>query len=122
MDYYTVGKYNISHICYLTYPCQHNVTNNETGETTLMDGANIMCMLQKDNLSHSHFDMYAELVRKRHNPTEKELSQKMERQQLIQTRMEQQQKEKEEREFLTNKYKASSRLEKLKAKHMATLS
>ena len=64
-----------------------------------MFGDDIFILLQNIGKSYKHFDDYAEFIRKRDHPTPEEIS------------------EKEKQEEITNKYKASSRLERLKAKN-----
>ena len=96
-----IGKYEISDLCFQSSPCQHYVKNIETGTAQLMFGDNIYSMLKNDGLTYPHFDCYAEFIRKRDNPTKEELDEK-------------QRKERDEREKITNTYKASSRLERLK--------
>ena len=112
-----IGDYEISDICLLTYPCQHYVKNTITGESSRMMGDKIYTMLKEKGLSDKHFDDYAEYVRKRDNPTPEELAERRERERKFQEQRDKQKKEREEQERLTNQYKASSRLEKLKAKH-----
>lgn len=71
-----VGKYMISDICFETYPCQHYVTNINTGESSRISGATIFCMLRDDKLSHPHFDKYREYIRKRENLIHENLAEK----------------------------------------------
>ena len=58
--YYTVGKYKISRICYLTYPCQHMVINTEVDakKEISMNGIEIYQMLKKEGLYNKHFNEY----------------------------------------------------------------
>lgn len=116
----TIGKYEISDLCLLSYPCQHYIKNTETGESSRMSGANIFCMLRDDGLSDTHFNDYAEYIRKRDNPTPEEIAEKETQNRINEERREQQKREKEEKERITNSYKASSRLERLKAKNNVT--
>ena len=73
---YTIGKYTISQFCLSSYPCIHLVINNDTGDSYQMRGDKIFCMLRDDKLSHTHFDVYSEDVRKRDNPTMKNITNK----------------------------------------------
>ena len=109
-----IGKYEISDICLQSYPCQHYVKNIETGTAQLMFGDNIYSMLKNDGLTYPHFDCYVEFIRKRDNPTKEELDEKLFREKKMDEQMEKERKEREEREKITNTYKASSRLERLK--------
>lgn len=77
-------------------------------------------MLRDDGLSYKHFDYYAEYVRKRDNPTPEELAERESQRKKIDEQQEKRRREREEMEKLTNTYKASSRLEKLKAKNNIT--
>jgi len=120
LNCYDVGKYEISDLCLLTYPCQHFVTNTETGEASRMSGDKIFCMLRDEKLSHPHFAPFAECVIKRDNPTPEEIAERDARKKQRDEQLEKHKKEQEEREKLINTYKASSRLERLKAKNNAT--
>ena len=112
--YYTVGKYKISHVCYQTYPCKHNVEH-----IGLISGDKIHCMLKEEGLSHPHFD-YAEFIRKRDYPTDEEIAEKTQAETRIRESQKKYEQEQEERARITNMYKASSRLDRLKAKHNIT--
>jgi len=111
---FIIGKYEITDMCFLTYPCQHYVKNIETGTSQLMFGDRIFSMLKNDGLTYPHFDGYAEFIRKRDNPTKEELDEKLFRKKKMEEQMEKQRKERDEIEKITNTYKASSRLERLK--------
>lgn len=80
-SYYTIGKYKISHMCFLTHPCKHYVENTYTYEITLMCGDEIYYMLKEEGLSNPHFNDYEEYVRKRDNPTIEE-KEEMERKKI----------------------------------------
>lgn len=114
---YNVGKYEISEFCLQTYPCKHHFTNTENGIASTMTGDKIFCILRDDGLSHPHFNSYAEFIRKRDNPTPEEIYEKETHQKKMAEMREQQRKKLEEMEKLTNTYKASSRLDKLKLQH-----
>ncbi len=116
-SFFTVGKYNISTICLSTYPCKHYVTNNETNETFLYTGDRIYTLLKNDGLSHKHFDLYEEFIRKRDFPTPEEIVQKNKLKMEYEENLAKQKKEQEERNQIINSTKASSRLDRLKTKH-----
>lgn len=115
-----IGKYQISGGCFLSYPCIHDVTNTETGQRSQISGDKIFCMLRDDGLSDAHFDKYAEYIRKRDNPTSEELEEREANKKRLEQSHEEQRKKREETAILTNTYKASSRLERLKAKNNIT--
>lgn len=51
-----IGNYEISNLCFLSYPCQHQVKDTRTGLTRLMNGTDIHNMLKKDGLTDNHFN------------------------------------------------------------------
>ena len=113
--YTIIGNFEISDLCLQTYPCKHNVKNRITCESSLMYGDEIFILLKNIGKSHKHFDDYAEFIRKRDHPTLEEISEK---EALIKTLYREQKERKiEKQEKITNQYKASSRLERLKAKN-----
>jgi hypothetical protein len=82
-----------------------------------MSGDKIYCILRDNNLSDNHFDGYAEYIRKRDNPTPEEITERQEKQRRLQEAQEESRRLYEEKQRVTNQYKASSRLERLKAKN-----
>jgi hypothetical protein len=112
-----IGNYEISEMCLLSFPCQHNVRNKVTDTTTRMTGDKIFTMLKTHGLNDSHFDCYEEYIRKRDNPTPEEIAEKLEREKKMQLQKEKNKLEYEERVRITNQYKASSRLDRLKAQN-----
>lgn len=113
-----VGKYEISNMCNKTYPCKHHIKNMETGEVqTYVLGDKIYEMLKADGISDPHFNEYKEFIRKRDNPTQEEIQEKIEKERRIKESMDKWKREREELAKITNTYKASSRLEKLKNKN-----
>lgn len=114
---YVCGSYDIQHLCYQSFPCQHYVRKCGGGDADwrLISGKEIFSLLKKDGVSDPHFDKYKKIT----NPLvamynafmkDKELAEIRENQRL-------QEKEREKQAAIINKYKASSRLEKLKAKN-----
>lgn len=112
----TVGKYQISNICLETYPCKHYI-KFENGETKLLSAATIYRLFKSEGLYDKHIDSYAEWIRKQDFPTPEEIKQREDERLKINQQTEQRLKELAEQEKLTNLYKASSRLEKLKQKN-----
>jgi hypothetical protein len=91
-----------------------------------MFGDNIYILLKDIGKSDKHFDIYAEYIRKRDHPTAEEISERENRERRFQEQEEQEEQEeqaerrkieREEQEKITNQYKASSRLERLKTKN-----
>ena len=112
-----IGDYEISDLCFSSYPCQHYVKNTVTGRTKSMYGHDIYILLKDIGKSDKHFDIYAEYIRKRDHPTPEEIFERENRERLFQEQAERRRIEREEQERITNQYKASSRLERLKAKN-----
>lgn len=117
-----IGKYIIERRCYQTYPCQHYVTDTETGIRKRTLGSNIYKMLVKDGLEKTypffnHYKEYAEFIRRQENPTEEEIRQDQVEAEMRRIQIEKQKNEREEIERITNMYKASSRLERLREKN-----
>ncbi len=133
-----VGKYIIGNLCYQTHPCQHWVKINDddnnwwgnwwgnTKTTTdskfknewrMMFGDEIYLMLKKDGKSDKHFNQYKEHIRRRENPTPEEILERQKR--MEEVLMEQAAREQKNREdqIIVDKYKASTRIEKLKSKN-----
>jgi len=54
-----VGNYTISDMCYLSYPCRHDITDNRTGVKSCKSGVAIYKMLKDDGHSDEHFNEYA---------------------------------------------------------------
>lgn len=118
---WTVGNYEIQEFCLESFPCQHSIKDLRTGKIWLYRADDIFVMLRKDGVSHPHFEYCREIIRKRENPTPKEIAEaqaaKVELERQI-VEQEQKQKEKQkEIDDLINKTKASSRLERLKTKN-----
>lgn len=113
---YEIGKYSITGICLQTYPCQHWVTNKETNKVNLMWGDQIYTMLSKERLSHPHFTMYAEYIRKRDKPTLKEIYEEIVTRNQIMEQMAKREAEQKEKDKITKKYCASSYLDRVKSK------
>lgn len=117
LDYRLIGKYEVSRMCLTTYPCKHYVRYPETGEEKLLTATKIYTMLQNDGITDLHFNYCKEIIRKKDNPTPEEISQKEEERRKMDEQREKRNKEQEELTKLTNTYKASSRLDRLKEKH-----
>lgn len=111
------GNYEIYDLCLETYPCKHSVKNTVTGEMSIMSGAEIFILLKDMEKSDEHFDIYAEYIRKRDHPTPEEIYERENRETRLQEQNERLRIKKEEQKSIINQYKASSRLERLKAKH-----
>ncbi len=116
-SYRTVGKYQISNMCLQSYPCQHSIIHTETGETKQMYGSAIYTLLKEDGMSDAHFDRYAEYIRRHEHPTVGELANERHNEQTMQENRLAHKKRKEEQDKIINQFKASSRLDKLKAKN-----
>ncbi len=118
------GNYEIENMCYETYPCQHYVTNKQTGERTMMSGNDIFCLLRDNGFNCEHFDEYREYVRRIEHPTEEEMRENERRkkrwEEAIKRQEQERKQEKIELERVTNKYKASSYLDKLKERNNVT--
>ena len=119
MDY-KIGRYTISSICLQSYPCKHAVYDKNTAITRTMRGDDIYCMLQDENLSHEHFDTYKEYIRRHQNPTAEELAEDIAYKAKIEEQRKQREIEEVKRVLERDKYKASSYLERLKARHNIT--
>jgi hypothetical protein len=111
-----VGKYEISNLCYETYPCKHSV-RFESGETRTMLGDKIYSLLCAEGLSDAHFNGYKEVIRRREFPTPEEIKEREERELQIEQEMKLREQQCQEQQQIVNKYKASSRIEQLKLKH-----
>ena len=119
MDY-KIGRYTISSMCLQSYPCIHSVYDENTAITRTMYGDDIYCMLQDENLSHEHFDTYKEYIRRHQNPTAEELAEDIAYKAKIEEQRKQREIEEVKRVLERDKYKASSYLERLKARHNIT--
>lgn len=118
-----IGKYIIYKNCYkyreifpeLGSICdEYIVFNMCTMCTRTMNGEEIYIMLKKSGIFHEQFNHYGEIIRKRDNPTPEELAEKQE---IIRKQQEKEEIERldlEECQRIIDKYKASSRLDKLK--------
>lgn len=126
----TMGDYEIEQTCFnSTYPCKHWIKYKKRAK--LMTGDKIYTLLKNKKMTHTHFEKYGEYIRKRDFPTPQEMEeQEQERERLLKRQqelheLEQEQERKkqkwmreyEEKQAITNKYKASTMIEKLKAKH-----
>ncbi len=112
----TIGKYQISTRCMQTYPCQHYV-KFPNGETRRRTGAEIYKLLEADGISDDHFTGYKEHIRRMENPTAEEIAANKQERERVMKHMEKRKQEQEELDRITQKYKASSRIEKLHKKH-----
>lgn len=117
---YGDGKYEVSSLCMMTSPCEHYVRNTYTDKIYLMNGIEIYDMLHTEGIHDSHFDEYAEVSLQRKNPSEEDKRmlkeyEKLEREMLI--KHEEEKRERERQTQLGQQYKASSRLERLKAQN-----
>lgn len=108
-----IGKYEISNLCFQTYPCKHTI-KFENGETQLLSGATIYCLFKSEGLSDTHIDSYAEWVRQRDFPSPEEIKKREDDILIIQQDSEKRKEEAIEQQKIVNQYKASSRLDKLK--------
>ncbi len=125
-DTFQVGKYKISSLCLHSYPCKHYVEFSKygidllhcfTSKRKLYSGDHIFTMLANDNLSHPHFDVYKEFIRKRDNPTNEEMAVKRMLHEQHLKKMEQQKLEAANRKMIIDKYKSSTYIERKKLKH-----
>jgi esterase/lipase superfamily enzyme len=57
-DYFKVGKYYISNICYESYPCQHHVIEEGYLQPFNYSGLEIYKMLEEEGKTHEHFNSY----------------------------------------------------------------
>ena len=117
---YGDGKYEVYNLCMLTSPCKHYVRNTDTDKIYLMNGLDIYDTLHKEGIHDAHFDQYAEASKNRKNPSEedKRLLKEYEKLELEMQRERQKEKDTIKRQKeLGEQYKASSRLEKLKAQN-----
>jgi hypothetical protein len=111
-----VGEYYISDSCDLTYPCKHYMTTLDESGVKIYSALDIFKKLQAKGLSHEHFEYCREIIRKRENPTPEDLAENP-------ADKEEREKKIAEHEQIIKEYhiiqntKASSRLEKLKAKN-----
>lgn len=72
--YFCVGKYQISHLCLESYPCQHFVIGYPGIEKPIrIKGHEIYQLLKDDGCSSSHFDQYSTFLEALNSdiPTEK---------------------------------------------------
>jgi len=100
--------------------CRHNVVDTVTNIGTCLKGNEICYFLIKHNFSISHFDRYKsdyESFRKHFDPTPEDIIQREVEQQLKEEKEKKLAEERKKMDEITNKYKASSRLDKLKEKN-----
>ena len=57
-NYFKVGKYYISHVCYESFPCQHHVVEEGYIEPSMMSGLEIYEKLADEGEMHEHYDSY----------------------------------------------------------------
>ena len=57
-SYYKIGNFNISNLCFETYPCKHHVKIDDSNEGTMMYGDDIYCMLAQNGFHDKHFECY----------------------------------------------------------------
>lgn len=62
MDYYHVGEYEISKICLQSIPCIHFVRKIGKDGGEQMTGTEIYKLLEKNGLSHEHFNCYKNII------------------------------------------------------------
>lgn len=116
--YFQIGDYKVSTRCLETFPCQHRIVNVKTGTVYPFSSSQFYHTLKEEGLSHPHFDKYAGVIKRR---TDKEktslqiIADALEERRLLKE-MQEQQIQRDEQTAVTNKYKASTYLEKLKAK------
>ena len=124
-NFYDIGKQRVSKVCLETYPCQHHITDMTIGDKFMSYGSHFYIKLRDEGLSHPHFDKYKEYVRKIENPTPEEIiareKELKEREDRIIKQEEERKKVKEEQDKITNKYKASSYIARLKARYCCQL-
>ena len=111
-----VGKYKIYNLCLQTYPCKHYI-EFENGETKLLTGDTIYRLFEKEGLVDDHFEDYKEYVRRQDFPTMRERIQRIEETMQSMKSTQEQKERRAEEQVIVDRYKASSRLEKLKQKH-----
>lgn len=117
---YGDGKYEVSSLCMLTSPCKHYVRNTYTDKIYLMNGIDIYDMLHTEGIHDSHFDQYAEVSLQRKHPSQEDERMLKEYEKLEREMLRKREEEKieiERQKNLGDKYKASSRLERLKAQN-----
>jgi hypothetical protein len=117
-SYFYVGDYKIGKLCYQSYPCHHTIVNLSTNKSEFLNAIEIYKILEKDSLSHPHFNYCKELIRQREYPTKEEIEIK----QMKEKEYEIQQKEKQiEYDIKNGINRASSRLDALKLKNNCKL-
>jgi hypothetical protein len=57
-DYYEIGDFLISKLCYQSFPCEHDVVNKTNNSYQIMSAPNIYQLLKDHQLSHAHFNSY----------------------------------------------------------------
>jgi hypothetical protein len=100
--------------------CRHNVVDTVTNIGTCLKGNEICYFLIKHNFSISHFDRYKsdyEYYRKRFDPTPEDIIQREVEKAIKEEQEKKLAEERKKMDEITNKYKASSRLDKLKEKN-----
>ncbi len=100
--------------------CRHDVVDTVTNIKTRLRGNEICYFLKKHNFSISHFDKYKsdyEYFRKQFDPTPEDIIQKEVEKAIKEEQEKKLAEELKKMDEITNKYKASSRLDKLKGKN-----
>ena len=100
--------------------CRHNVVDTVTNIGTCLKGNEICYFLIKHNFSISHFDRYKsdyESFRKHFDPTPEDIIQREVEKAIKEEKEKKLAEERKKMDEITNKYKASSRLDKLKEKN-----
>jgi hypothetical protein len=119
---YELGKYQISVRCLKSYPCQHSITNTHTGVTKILSGDKIYEMLTTDGLREAHFDKYNphNVMYKMKQLKSDQMPVEEKSDTYLQMEMYSKQIEDEytEKQRVTNIYKASTYIERLKNKHL----
>lgn len=63
-EYYDrAGRYLIAKLCLYTNPCKHTVIDTISGEKMTLGAVRIYEMLEKEGVSHQHFDSYKDYVK-----------------------------------------------------------
>ena len=122
--YRIIGDYEVSVMCLQTYPCKHYIRKRGEEKFGIQLGDDIYWMLKEQGIHDNHFEEYADFARIKYEPTPEEIIQKQLEDEARQKRMEEQnakwKREADERTKIVNASKASSRLEKLRAKNGVT--
>jgi hypothetical protein len=115
-DVYEVGDYEISSFCLQSFPCKHSF-KKPNNEWRILNAVEIYEILKADGLSHPHFEYCKEVIRRRDNPTPEEIAERETREERVREAEIKRREQENELNKIIDKYKASSRIEKLKASH-----